>query len=115
MVVVLLPSPGFAGEGSQRSAPPQSATTPTPTERRVSVCGRGTTAGTIERLPRSDHPAPVGTMDNWSTPEVRTAGPAIQAEADVHAALSALRGLSEPTEVEAEPLALPRGERYTRL
>jgi serine/threonine-protein kinase len=54
-------------------------------------------------------------MDNGSTSEPRTAGPATQAEADVHAALSALLGLSEPTEVEVEPPALPRGERYTRL
>jgi hypothetical protein len=42
-------------------------------------------------------------MDKWSTPELRTAGPATRAEADVRAVLSALQGLSGPAEVEVQP------------
>jgi hypothetical protein len=50
-----------------------------------------------------------------STAEPHPPGPATRADADVRAALSALRGLSTPAEGGAEPPVSPRGDRYTRV
>jgi tetratricopeptide (TPR) repeat protein len=57
----------------------------------------------------------VCSMDELSPAERRFLGPAILADADVRAVLSALGGLSTVAEVPAAPLDLPRGERYTRV
>jgi eukaryotic-like serine/threonine-protein kinase len=54
-------------------------------------------------------------MDVPSTTNPHSPGPATRADADVRAALSALRGLSTPAEGGAEPPVLPRGDRYTRV
>jgi tetratricopeptide (TPR) repeat protein len=54
-------------------------------------------------------------MDELSVAERRSPGPALEADADVRAVLSALGGLSTVGEVAAEPAVLPRGDRYTRV